>query len=300
MLMGHIRPWQPAPLPLPQPPPGAVAAAADRDAAATARADSRDAPRLVALARAALDAGGDSALWGRMRAAWAAARAEVRDQALCDMWSSANRPSPNASVVTPEAAAAAAAGGGAGGAGGASAAAMTATTAPMRYRHQQQLLDLIDEHLTLAAEGGVGPAGGAGGAAGSRTLGAGDGQPMLQATPGRRLSVVLSTPTGSGKTFTAVMLQLHVLRQRQARAQGGGGGGAGASSAPDAGVAEEARIGHPGTILIYSVPTKQVRALASCRGWFPGAWLVVCLVLAVVAVVASSGVGMHLSNFNQQ
>ncbi|KAG2448292.1 hypothetical protein HYH02_006876 [Chlamydomonas schloesseri] len=248
-LMGRIRPWQPAPLPLPQPQPGAIAPAGI-DAAATARADARDAQRLVALARAALDAGAGGPLWARMNAAWAAARAEVRQQALCDVWSSANKPSPSATAVAAPPPA-----GSTHAAGQQQQAVAAAAAAPMRYRHQQQLLDLIDEHLTLAAQGA------AGGVVAQhqpqlQAAGVGQEEYLLQAAPGTRLSVILSTPTGSGKTFTAVMLQLHVLRAQQARAaQGGGGAGA---VAPDAGVVEEARTGHPRTILIYSVPTKQV------------------------------------------
>lgn len=77
---------------------------------------------------------------------------------------------------------------------------------PMRYKHQEELLSLVDEHLSRSF--------GKGGAFN------GDAQP---------LRVILSTPTGSGKTFTALMLSLHLLAPK-----------------------------HPGIILVYSVPTKQV------------------------------------------
>ncbi len=50
------------------------------------------------------------------------------------------------------------------------------------------------------------------------------------------LHVILSTPTGSGKTFTAVMMMLHLLRPKQADKEA-----------------------FPDVVLLYSVPTKQVR-----------------------------------------
>ncbi|EFJ42340.1 hypothetical protein VOLCADRAFT_97614 [Volvox carteri f. nagariensis] len=100
----------------------------------------------------------------------------------------------------------------------------------------QDLLDMVDEHLKGAER-----------------------QPQrLRARP---LHVILSTPTGSGKTFTAVMLHLHVLRDMERPVAGatgrGGAGKGGAAGAVDA-VAAEGRTGHPQTILVYSVPTKQV------------------------------------------
>lgn len=77
---------------------------------------------------------------------------------------------------------------------------------PMRYKHQEEMLSLVDDHLTRSfVKGGA----------------------FNQAA--QPLRVILSTPTGSGKTFTALMMSLHLLVPK-----------------------------HPGVILVYSVPTKQV------------------------------------------
>ncbi|GFR46755.1 hypothetical protein Agub_g8380, partial [Astrephomene gubernaculifera] len=161
--------------------------------------------------------------------AWDTARAPARLKALVEIWSSTNR-------------------------------WLTASTsgAPMRHRHQQEILDLVDEHLT-------------------NLLSYLFGRSAVRPPP---LRVILSTPTGSGKTFTAVMLQLQVLKgyRAAAAAEGGGGsaggGSAGGSSAGGRGggakgkgaaaaateeeKAAEQRQGHPEAILVYSVPTKQV------------------------------------------
>jgi hypothetical protein len=59
------------------------------------------------------------------------------------------------------------------------------------------------------------------------------------------LHIILSTPTGSGKTYTAVMMHLHLLRVPPATAsvEAGHGGSTGR--------------GHPDVIIVYAVPTKQ-------------------------------------------
>ncbi|GLC46094.1 hypothetical protein PLESTB_001033400 [Pleodorina starrii] len=165
--------------------------------------------KLFALARLALVAGPGTSEWAAAQAAWSGARLKDRQQALADMWSSANRW----------------AGGGPGG-------------APMRHRHQQEILDMVDNHLRGAEEGALSQAA-------RRRL--------------RPLHVILSTPTGSGKTFTAVMMHLHVLRDREREAtRGSVGAGRGAAGGASGGCAGEDRSGHPQTILVYSVPTKQV------------------------------------------
>eukprot|EP00200_Dunaliella_tertiolecta_P005867 CAMPEP_0202344926 /NCGR_PEP_ID=MMETSP1126-20121109/4390_1 /ASSEMBLY_ACC=CAM_ASM_000457 /TAXON_ID=3047 /ORGANISM="Dunaliella tertiolecta, Strain CCMP1320" /LENGTH=1494 /DNA_ID=CAMNT_0048936169 /DNA_START=95 /DNA_END=4579 /DNA_ORIENTATION=- len=71
----------------------------------------------------------------------------------------------------------------------------------MRYPQQQEIMDMVQEHFEDAKA----------------------------STSPQPLHVILSTPTGSGKTFTAVMLHLHLLKQH-----------------------------YPDQILVYSVPTKQV------------------------------------------
>jgi replicative superfamily II helicase len=74
---------------------------------------------------------------------------------------------------------------------------------PRRYKHQQELMEIVSAHLTEVAN------------APEQTL---------------PLHVILATPTGSGKTFTAVMMHLYLLKKE-----------------------------HPDAVLLYSVPTKQVR-----------------------------------------
>jgi len=74
------------------------------------------------------------------------------------------------------------------------------------YKHQHDLLEELDTHFTAIARA----------TADSKKL------PLP-------LHVVLSTPTGSGKTFTALMVHLRLLKTK-----------------------------HPNVILLYSVPTKQV------------------------------------------
>mmetsp|Transcript_27732 Transcript_27732/g.60749 ORF Transcript_27732/g.60749 Transcript_27732/m.60749 type:complete len:858 (+) Transcript_27732:614-3187(+) len=90
--------------------------------------------------------------------------------------------------------------------------AVSASGAPMRYPHQQQVVELVQEQLDKIHES-------------ARTT---NGRPPLP------LHLILSTPTGSGKTFTAVMMARQLLR-------------------PD-GEYE----GYPDAVLVYSVPTKQV------------------------------------------
>ncbi len=154
---------------------------------------------------------------------WAYGPEEHRRRALTDAWGAANR-----------------------------STAATAAAAPTRFPHQQQLMDLIHEHLTAAEQraafvqqhgaalAATQPwAYAANGEAGA--AGAGAGVPP----PPRPLKVIMSTPTGSGKTFTAVMLVLQLLR-------------------PDD---KAGRAGHPGTILVYSVPTKQVRVRVCLSGF---------------------------------
>ncbi|GLI62681.1 hypothetical protein VaNZ11_005357, partial [Volvox africanus] len=165
---------------------------------------------MFSLARRALEAGPRSPEWAEAQCAWSGARLKDRQQALADMWSSANR------------------------------WAASAAGTPMRHRHQQELLDLVDEHLRSAEQ-------------------------QSQNLRRRPLHVILSTPTGSGKTFTAVMMHKHILLDRErvystaaGRAAGPGSrGGAGSGGGAD-GCAAEERTGHPQTILVYSVPTKQV------------------------------------------
>ena len=74
------------------------------------------------------------------------------------------------------------------------------------YKHQHELLDELDKHYTTV----------------NKAIEA-DAKPPLP------LHVILSTPTGSGKTFTALMVHLRLLK-----------------------------VKHPNVILVYSVPTKQV------------------------------------------
>ena len=62
---------------------------------------------------------------------------------------------------------------------------------PRMYKHQHELLEVLDKHYTeteQAAERG--------------------GKPPLP------LHVILSTPTGSGKTFTAVLTYLRLIKQK--------------------------------------------------------------------------------------
>lgn len=132
----------------------------------------------LALRRSALRAGPAAPEWAAARLAWAAAPPRVRAAAAELQHSGAANK------------------GGALGGGG----------APVRYKHQEQLLALVDAHLTASS--------GRGGAVAA-------GVPPLRA--------ILSTPTGSGKTFTALLLSLQLLQPK-----------------------------HPGYILVYSVPTKQV------------------------------------------
>ena len=74
------------------------------------------------------------------------------------------------------------------------------------YKHQHELIDQLDKHYaaTMRAKEAVKP------------------------LP-KPLHVILSTPTGSGKTFTAILVHLRLLK-----------------------------VKYPDTILVYSVPTKQV------------------------------------------
>ncbi|KXZ54129.1 hypothetical protein GPECTOR_5g23 [Gonium pectorale] len=182
-LLKRIRPWAP-----PSGPRSVGGAGGDAP-------PSSGVAGLVTAARAALAAGPNAPEWAAAERAWRSARPAVRQQALTDMWGCANRWLSSA----------------AGGGG------------PARHLHQQEILDLVDEHLK---------------------------RPAAQRAR-RPLHVILSTPTGSGKTFTAVMMQLHVLKGRRPAA--GGGSGPDGQSA----LAVEQRPGHPDAILVYSVPTKQ-------------------------------------------
>ena len=74
------------------------------------------------------------------------------------------------------------------------------------YRHQHELIDQLDKHYDLTMKK----------------------KETNQPLP-KPLHVILSTPTGSGKTFTAILVHLRLLK-----------------------------IKYPDTILLYSVPTKQV------------------------------------------
>jgi len=82
----------------------------------------------------------------------------------------------------------------------------TAYGPPRRYPHQQQVYELLEQHLR------------------------GMTSPVVSDRP-LPLHIILNTPTGSGKTFTAIMLQLQLLANLDA---------------------------DPGPIILYSVPTKQV------------------------------------------
>ncbi|MDA9081399.1 DEAD/DEAH box helicase family protein, partial [Candidatus Dependentiae bacterium] len=74
------------------------------------------------------------------------------------------------------------------------------------YKHQHELLEELDKHYTIVNKA-----------------------VETEAKPPLPLHVILSTPTGSGKTFTALMVHLRLLK-----------------------------VKHPNVILVYSVPTKQV------------------------------------------
>ena len=77
---------------------------------------------------------------------------------------------------------------------------------PRRYKHQQQVIDMVDSHLH-------------------------DIRDAYRASKPAPLPkhIILCTPTGSGKTFTALMMYQQMLKDK-----------------------------HPNTLLLYSVPTKQV------------------------------------------
>ncbi|KAG2492968.1 hypothetical protein HYH03_008875 [Edaphochlamys debaryana] len=122
-------------------------------------------------------AGPGSPEWTTAQRDWSAKAPATRARLLEALWSSNNRP----------------------------AARRTAEGHPTRYPHQQEILELIDGHLTAGESCEHAPA------------------------SWRPLHIILSTPTGSGKTFTAVMLHLQLLRQK-----------------------------HPEAVLVYTVPTKQV------------------------------------------
>jgi len=77
---------------------------------------------------------------------------------------------------------------------------------PRMYKHQHELLEVLDKHYTET----------------ERAIEFGSKIP-------KPLHVILSTPTGSGKTFTAVLTYLRLIKQK-----------------------------HKDVILLYSVPTKQV------------------------------------------
>ena len=74
------------------------------------------------------------------------------------------------------------------------------------YKHQHELLVELDKHYEATARAAE-----------------------TETKPPLPLHVILSTPTGSGKTFTALMVHLRLLK-----------------------------VKHPNVILLYSVPTKQV------------------------------------------
>jgi hypothetical protein len=132
---------------------------------------------MLLLRRAALRAGPGSPEWTAAALAWGAASARTRAAASEGQHSCTHR------------------------------AGAPAGAPPMRYRHQEELLALLSEHLAASA-----------------TPGGGYGRPGVPP-----LRVILSTPTGSGKTFTALMTSLQLLQPQ-----------------------------HSGSILLYSVPTKQV------------------------------------------
>tara|TARA_B100001173_G_scaffold80170_1_gene68471 strand:- start:641 stop:3682 length:3042 start_codon:yes stop_codon:yes gene_type:complete len=77
---------------------------------------------------------------------------------------------------------------------------------PRMYKHQHELLEVLDKHYTVTEQ----------------AVESGGKMPLP-------LHVILSTPTGSGKTFTAVLTYLRLIKQK-----------------------------HKDVILLYSVPTKQV------------------------------------------
>ncbi|KAF5831200.1 hypothetical protein DUNSADRAFT_13458 [Dunaliella salina] len=128
------------------------------------------AAQLLAVMKDAVLGGQGSLQWSSAQVCLESASPTVKQTAKDELWSSAN------SVIST---------------GG----------KPMRYPQQQEIIDMVQEHLEGAKA----------------------------TTSPQPLHVILSTPTGSGKTFTAVMLHLHLLKQH-----------------------------YPDQILVYSVPTKQV------------------------------------------
>jgi hypothetical protein len=132
---------------------------------------------MLLLRRAALRVGPGSPEWVAASASWGAASARTRAAAAESQHACTNK------------------------------AGAPAGAPPMRYKHQEELLSLVGEHLAASA-----------------VSGGGYNKPGVPP-----LRVVLSTPTGSGKTFTALMTSLQLLQPK-----------------------------HAGTILVYSVPTKQV------------------------------------------
>ncbi|GAX80426.1 hypothetical protein CEUSTIGMA_g7865.t1 [Chlamydomonas eustigma] len=165
---------------------------------------------LSGVCRHALRAGPDSPQWRAAQVCWSASSTSLRELALSNMWLCSN------------------------------STALSHGGAPMRYPHQQELMDMVDEHLRQMEEAeeyvaalarrGQAPASGKAG---------GPEKPQP-------LHIILSTPTGSGKTFTAVMMHLHLLRVPPATAP------------VDAGYGGSTGKGHPEIILVYAVPTKQV------------------------------------------
>eukprot|EP00854_Cymbomonas_tetramitiformis_P004045 gene4045-5018_t len=121
---------------------------------------------MLFLRRAALDGGPSSIEWKVSKACWAALGDHPKRTAFEDMYQCTNK------VVQSSQ-------------GG----------KPMRHKHQEELLEMVDDHLQKMSSGSKLP-----------------------------LHMILSTPTGSGKTFSAILLHLKVLREL-----------------------------HPDTVLVYSV-----------------------------------------------
>ncbi len=69
------------------------------------------------------------------------------------------------------------------------------------------------------------------------------------------LHIILSTPTGSGKTFSAVMMYLHLIKSVDESSESVGRGGAGETPK----VPLKPHKGYPEVVVVFSVTTKQVR-----------------------------------------
>ncbi|KAG1668607.1 hypothetical protein FOA52_001476 [Chlamydomonas sp. UWO 241] len=139
------------------------------------------APSLLAVRRDGAVAGPGTQQWAAATECWGAVTPDVKKAALTEMWANHN------------------------------SSALNHGGPPMRYPHQQALLDMVGEHLSEV-------------------------QKAVEARDvARRFG-----EAAVAKTFTAVMMNLHLLRPKPE-----------ASSGPQP-------VSHPDVIILYSVPTKQV------------------------------------------